>query len=192
MRNYPDEEGKAYPFYYHGTQKFANCLKNATEQKLSYDAVIIMLGTNDSGKENGAKTWEDHQKEDYINEAESLMQAIMEHSPDARFVLMNVPHRCDTHKPSEGDAAIRVLQSEAVDRLSKKGYRISLFDMHEYTLRAMGNGHGDTAEGEIEAHADYYNIRTETGKPDRTHPNYRGYNRIAEGVRAMLETLFAD
>jgi hypothetical protein len=39
---------------------------------------------------------------------------------------------------------------------------------------------------ENKAHEDYYNIKTDTGTPDTTHPNYRGYGKIAEGMEDLL------
>lgn len=186
MRNCLDVDGNPWKFYYHGTQKYASCLAKSNEEGFSFDAVLIMLGTNDSGKEGGAKNWTEQQKADYQNEAEKLLDEISVGSPNAKFALMNVPHRCDSHKPSEGDAAIRALQKETAAALKAKGYDICHFDMNAYTSANMGSGHGDTKEAEIEAHADFYNIRTETGKPDTTHPNYRGYHRISQGVRGLL------
>ena len=192
MRNYPDAEGKDYPFYYRQTGKYKSCLAKCTEGGIAYDAVLIMLGTNDSGKQDGAKAWSEEQRTDYKKEAEALLSDLSRISPNAKFVLMNVPHRCNSHKPSESDDAIRALQKETAEMLLSKGYAISHYDMGAYTADHLGNGHGDTKEAEIEAHADYYNIRTETGRPDTTHPNFRGYHQISLGMRALLTYLLED
>lgn len=189
MRNYPDAEGKDYPFYYRKTGKYKSCLAKCREDKITFDAVLIMLGTNDSGKEEGAKSWSDAQKQDYMKEAEALLSELSATSPNAKFVLMNVPHRCNSHKPSENDDAVRALQKQTAQLLLQKGYAISHFNMNAYTADHLGVGHGETKEAEIEAHADYYNIRTETGKADTTHPNFRGYYQISLGVRALLSYL---
>ena len=45
---------------------------------------------------------------------------------------------------------------------------------------------------ELKAHEDYYNIKTDTGTPDTTHPNYRGYGKIAEGMEDLLNYLFHE
>ena len=192
MRNILDEEGNPWKFYYHGTAKYASCLALSNQDDFAFDAVLIMLGTNDSGRDGGAKTWGEAQGLDYLNEAEKLLSELREGSPNARFTLMNVPHSCDSHKPSENSAAIRAIQKMTAETLFAKGYDLALFDLGAYTAANLGNGHGDTREAEIEAHADYYNIRTDTGKPDTTHPNYRGYHKIAQGVRGLIAYLLED
>lgn len=189
MRNILDADGTPWKFYYHGTGKYASCLALSNQEGFAFDAVLIMLGTNDSGRDGGAKTWGDEQRLDYQNEAEMLLSEILKGSPNAKFALMNVPHSCDSHSPSENNKTMRAIQKSAAKALFAKGYDICHFDMGAYTAENLGNGHGDTKEAEIEAHADYYNIRTETGKPDTTHPNYRGYNRIAAGMRGLLAYL---
>ena len=174
-------------FYYHDTAKFASALEASSREGHAFDDVFIMLGTNDSGREGGAKEWGDEQKADFVNEAERLLKAVLQSSPNARFVLMNVPHRCNCHKPSESDSVVRATQRETVQILAEKGYPITHYDMAAYTTAHMGNGSGTTLEEELAIHADYYNIRTDTGKPDTTHPNYRGYHSISLAVQSILE-----
>ena len=179
-------------FYYHGTGKFASCLAMSDREDFAFDAVIVMLGTNDSGRAGGAKLWGDTEKSDYTREAEALLQRILAGSPKARFALMNVPHRCNSHKVSESDDIVRAVQKKTVETLADKGYDICLYDMYAYSCDHMGVGHGTTLEEELVAHADYYNIRTDTGKPDTTHPNFRGYYTISRGVRELLAHLLED
>ena len=45
----------------------------------------------------------------------------------------------------------------------------------------------DTTEKLI--HKEYYNFNSDAGKDDYTHPNYRGYAKIAEHVKPLLEYL---
>ena len=180
------------PFYYQRTPAYAKCKSYSDRPDFSFDAVLIMLGTNDSGRDGGAKTWGEEQRADYCNEARALIASLASGSPEARFVLMTVPHNCDSHKISENSATLRVLQRECVKMLCKEGFDLSCYDMGAYSADHLGNGHGATKEEEIEAHADFYNIRTETGKPDTTHPNYRGYGKIAAGMKVLVEYMIAD
>ena len=177
------------PFYYQRTPAYVKCKSYSDRSDFSFDAVLIMLGTNDSGRDGGAKTWGAEQRADYCNEARSLIASISAGSPEARFVLMTVPHNCDSHKISENNLVLRALQRECVKMLRQEGFDLSCYDMGAYSADHLGNGHGDTKEAEIEAHADFYNIRTETGKPDTTHPNYLGYATIAKGMEPLLRCL---
>lgn len=179
------------PVYYRETAQCEKCLAYSNRSDFSFDVVLIMLGTNDSGRDGGAGNWCEEQNEDYFNEAKRLIDDVRKGSPNARFGIMTMPHVCDCHKPSENAAAVRTLQRHAVTTLRGVGYDISCFDMGAYTAEHMGNGHGTTKEEELEIHADYYNIRTETGKPDTTHPNYRGYASIARGVEGLVFYLLA-
>ena len=183
-----DNEG---PVHYRETAQCEKCLSYSNRSDFAFDAVLIMLGTNDSGRDGGAKTWGEEQRADYFNEAKRLIDEVKAGSPNARFAIMTMPHGCDCHKPSENAAAVRTLQRNTVSTLRRAGYDISCFDMGAYTAEHMGNGHGATKEEEIEIHADHYNIRTETGKPDTTHPNYRGYASIARGVEGLVTYLLA-
>ena len=185
MRFYEDWER----FYYRKTAKFASCLGTPAKDGISYDAAIVMLGTNDSGRAGGAKLWTEIEREDFLQEAERLFGEILAISPRARLALMTMPHCCDSHKTEGSNVVVRETQRETARTLAKRGLDLTCYDMASYTADFMGTGHGDTREGEIEAHADYYNIRTETGKPDCTHPNWRGYHTISNGVRALLSHL---
>ena len=179
-------------FYYQGTAKFKACLARSKEEGLVYDAVFIMLGTNDSGRDGGAATWGEEQKADYYREAKQLLDALLVNSPTANFVLMTLPHRCVCYKSNPNDESIRALQLQTAKQLRADGYRIHCFDMSAYTAAHLGAGHGETKEEELAAHADYYNIRTETGNPDTTHPNHRGYYEISKGVLGMASYLLFD
>ncbi|MBQ9760260.1 MAG: SGNH/GDSL hydrolase family protein [Clostridia bacterium] len=204
---YPDKG----PYYYNDTAKFTSLLAESDREDFEFDMVLIMLGTNDAGRDSGAASWKWTLKEEFYQEAKLLLTKISAGSPDATFVFMNAPHRCDgkTDTTAGGternDAAIRVIQLATAERLLAEGYDVKFYDMERYTVENLtGEGltcaeksedFADKTEAEIleaekEAHGDYYNIHTDTGTPDTTHPNWRGYGKIAEGMEAMLLHLF--
>jgi lysophospholipase L1-like esterase len=165
-----------------------------------------MLGTNDAGTTGGADKWNAGQKEEFYQEAEMLLYRITNGSPNAKFVFMNAPHRCDGNPTTEAkDAAMRKLQLTVAKRLQADGYTIRFYDMESYTAENLveeGKTCAEKAAGadkespetlkaaEIEAHGHYYNLLTDTGSPDSTHPSYLGYGKIAAGVKEMILHLF--
>ena len=215
-----DEFPDAGPFYYNdfgsnnGT-KFALCLTYSNREDFEFDAVLIMLGTNDSGQRGGADKWSSAVKQEYMDEAENLIKQIKVGSPNAKFVLMNAPHRCDGNAEIARDTAIRELQTETAKWLMGKGYDIYCYNMEQYTIEHLSANGGCCQEPEnademtedelaaylkeqeLTAHQDYYNILTDSradsgmtaGAPDTTHPNFRGYAKIAEGLVPVLQYL---
>ena len=199
---YPDSG----PYYYNDLQKFANLLAESDRDDFDFDLVLIMLGTNDAGRAGGAAKWKDGNKDEFMQEAENLLRKISKGSPDATFVFMNAPHRCDGNANSEAnDAAIRELQKLTAKRMIQKGYSVLMYDMERYTVEnltadgmtcaekkddAAGKTTAALLEEEKVIHGDYYNIKTDTGSPDTTHPNYRGYGKIAEGMKDLLLHFF--
>ena len=136
-------------------------------------------------------------KQDFKDEAKKLIDSIMVKCPDATFVLMNAPHRCDGHSESLNDTAMRVLQKDTAQWLLDQGYNVLHYDMEAYTIENLRT---PVAEGEeikcgsielleLRIHQDYYNIKTDTGTADTTHPNYRGYGKIAEGMEDLARYL---
>lgn len=198
-------EETAGPFYYNDYKKFRiNCLTESNREDFEFDVILYMLGTNDAGRTigsfKGAANWGGHIKQTMYEEVKLVLEQILEGSPNAKFVFMNAPHRCDGHADDKGattaqktsmanDAAMRELQKEIATRLKRDdGYDVYHYDMGRYTaenLSATGEC-GTTYEDELAAHQDYYNILTDTGTPDTTHPNFRGYAKIAEGMADLL------
>ena len=43
------------------------------------------------------------------------------------------------------------------------------------------------ASDEVSRHETYYNLITPGQNKEGTHPNYRGYNKIAQGVQDVVE-----
>ncbi len=199
---YPDPG----PYYFNDLQKFTDLLAESDREDFDFDLVLIMLGTNDATRSGGAANWTDGNKDEYIQEAENLLRKISKGSPDATFVFMNAPHRCDGDAATElNDAAIRELQKKTAKLMLQKGYNVLAYDMEAYTvenLTAEGMTCAEKAEGadgkttaalleeEKVIHGDYYNIKTDTGTPDPIHPNYRGYGKIAEGMEDLLRYFF--
>ncbi len=230
MRKHDGDEAR----YYAAQSKFANLLSLSNRNDFDFDVVLIMLGTNDSGKPTTVRTveydasyqitnvaWDEATVADYQREAKSLMDRILVGSPNAQFVLMNAPHRCDGDKSSLGEAvkdsfgnvvfdqatglpmfqvsslakdnATRAAQLRVATALKAQGYNLLHYDMGAYTKTALSNGAcGSDRTGELKAHEMYYNIKTDTGTPDTTHPNYRGYGKIALGMSELLNYLLHD
>ena len=188
MRDYFPNAKDTGPYYYLDTTGYTQCINAG--KKDAYDTVLIMLGTNDAGKDGGAKNWTDEHKEEFKAEAKLLIDRIKADSPDATFVLMNAPHRCDGHSENLNDSAMRVLQKDTAQWLLDQGYNVLHYDMEAYTTENLRDPSktecGKVVTLENKAHEDYYNIKTDTGTPDTTHPNYRGYGKIAEGMEDLL------
>ena len=187
MRDYSPGQKDEGPYFYRDTTKFANCLEQSNNADFAFDVVLLMLGTNDA---SSMKTnWTEETLQDFRDQAKFIVDEILKGSPDAKFVMMNVPHRCDGHDESEGDTMMRDIQKQLATDLKLDGYNIYHYDMEAFNIENMGTGCGSTKNDELKAHEDYYNILTDTGSPDTTHPNYRGYGKIAEGMIDLLAYL---
>ena len=179
------------PYYYNDTSKFASCLARSNEANFDFDLVLIMLGTNDAGY----FTWNEASKKKFLDESENIITKIKAGSPNAKFVMMNAPHRCDGNAPLEKDVNTRAMQKETAIALKAKGYDVYHYDMEAYTIENLsetGGVCGSTKSDELNVHDDFYNIRTETSKSDTTHPNHRGYGMIAAGMKDLVEYMLAE
>lgn len=211
----PDEFPDGGPYYYNdfgsnNNTKFALCLSYSNREDFEFDAVLIMLGTNDAGQHSGTHKWSSALKDEYMDEAKNLIKQIKEGSPNAKFVMMNAPHRCDGDLALEKDTAMRKLQTATSQWLKNQGYDVYCYNMGLYTIENLSaegaccqmpedaDEMSETElaaylkEQELAAHQDYYNILTDSGTPDTTHPNFRGYNKIAEGMVSLLDYLLGD
>ena len=228
MRNYPEHDSNK-PYATKG--KLNQALELSDQADFDFDLVLIMLGTNDSGRANveveydaaynvTRTYWNDEDVADFKKETKFLMDEILEGSPNAQFVLMNAPHRCNTYTGTLGtvqkdaetgaididpdtskpkftvsglgkDIAVRDVQLKVATQLKAEGYNVLHYNMEAYTRIEMSkNGVcGSDRSSELKAHENYYNIKTDTGTPDTTHPNYRGYGKIAEGMQDLLDYL---
>lgn len=192
MRDYfPGEKDKG-PYYYRDSTPFKNCLSQAKKEGFAFDLLVIQLGGNDSAKVG--TSWTDEQKKSFLEEARALIDAIRAYSPNLKTVFMNVPHRAvaSTNKVSQRANAMREVQKETVKALLDEGYDVYLFDLYSMmrdnlTTNIDRENVNDTTEKLI--HKEYYNFNSDSGKDDYTHPNYRGYAKIAEHVKPLLEYL---
>ena len=186
--------------YYGGSTEWNDC--KATMKTVAFDLVFMQHGTNDSGsvaKDSAKET-------DYYNEIKALMDEFLTSSnPDCKFVMNSVPHAFDGTYATRGEAAdenMRRVQKETATALKALGYDVYHFNMGEYTRINLINegaaacpGHtvtDDYREEEIAIHSDYYNINTGTQRNEGTHPNYRGYNKMADGVYEVVLYVLKD
>ena len=219
--------------YYAVCYQFENCLTVSNDDKIDFDLVFMMHGTNDSNYRGGsstsnvgAKNWNTADKLFYQNAVEDLILKIHEGSPNAIFVLNNVPHRFDgntgtipgssvsysaSHVCSEANTYnMTLIQRQAAANLYDKLYtkaaegekiRIYHYNMNQLTRTALKVGNcsgcgtynsnalkGDfSSVSEGTAHGYYYNWHTTYIGSEGTHPNFRGYQKIAQGLEGIVD-----
>jgi len=147
---------------YMATDEWAACLAN----KEKYDAVLIMLGTNDSARD---KDWSSADDAAFKSSCRTLCSKLKEHSPNVELVIMNCPVNFKGNSRNFGSLQVRNLQSLMVDELKQDGYKIHLYDMYNYSRTQMG----------------------QALFPDNLHPTNRGYAKMANAIHTMLGYLFA-
>ena len=179
--------GSESAYYANHTEFKDRCLPASKDYGI--DLVLYMLGTNDIHQEHGASTWNSAARANFTSEVKNVFDKILVNSPDAQFVMMNAPHRCNGHNVSADDLAMRAIQLDTAAQLKAGGYNVELYDMDTYTATKLSStgSCASSDKGELDVHAEYYNINTDTGNPDRTHPNYKGYAKIAEGMLDLID-----
>jgi lysophospholipase L1-like esterase len=178
---------------YRDCAKFTECLEYSNREDVAFDLVLIMLGTNDAGLNGNLNPLAASQKTDFPVELKFLADSIAAGSPDAQFVLMNAPHRCDGSDPLVGFRDVREVQAKAVETLREQMINIVLYDMNRFTIENLTSDpskEGKSPEMEVEIHEEYYNLRF--GANDKLHPSYLGYGKIAEGMRELAEFFLGD
>ena len=178
---------------YRDCAKFTECLEYSNREDVAFDLVLIMLGTNDAGLNGNLDPLAASQKTDFPVELKFLADSIAAGSPDAQFVLMNAPHRCDGSDPLVGFSDVREVQAKAVETLREQMINIVLYDMNRFTIENLTSDpskEGKSPEMEVEIHEEYYNLRF--GANDKLHPSYLGYGKIAEGMRELAEFFLGD
>lgn len=145
---------------YMKTSEWTSCLAN-TEK---YDAVLIMLGTNDSNRD---QQWTTADDDAFKSSCRTLCSKLKQHSPNAELVIMNCPVSYRT--TNFGSLQVRNLQAIMVNALKQDGYKIHLYDMYNYSRVEMG----------------------QAMFPDDLHPTNRGYAKMAYAIHTMLGHLFA-
>ncbi|MBQ9086403.1 MAG: SGNH/GDSL hydrolase family protein [Clostridia bacterium] len=174
---------------YTETKKYQTCLQYSNRNDFDYDLVLIMLGTNDA-TDSGKSAWSQTEKKAYLDATRSLVNVIKAGSPDAQFVLMNVPHRCDGDAPLVSDASARETQLETVQTLAGEGQSILYYDMERFNkdhMTADPTKEGAAGVDEKKLHEDYYNIKQ--GANDTTHFNYKGYYVTGMEMVTLMEHL---
>ena len=176
-------------YRYRDCAKYTELMSYSDRDDVEFDLVLIMLGTNDSAIVNN-ETWPQARVDEYIEETQFLVDSVVAGSPDAQFVLLNVPHRCDGDAPLARDAGVRRVQTLTVQTLAGTGRPILLYDMERFTIDNLTSDPSKEGQNEVEIHKDYYNMKD--GATDKTHPSYLGYGKIAEGMQELAEHLLDD
>ena len=162
-----------------------------------------MHGTNDAGLYGGAATWDADDKQDFLSEIRFMMDSIIESGDSPIFVFNNAPHLMDNQSGSgrneANDHAIRDIQKWAAQQLLNQGYAIYHYNMEKYDCENLVNEDATATcpdhsvagnyTDEWAIHDDYYNLNTATDKTEGTHPNFRGYNKKAQGILQVVNWL---
>ena len=192
--------------YYANSEQWQACCAASDNAEIAFDLVFMMHGTNDSTRAGGAYTWGDDQKKAFRDEVQAMMDKILEGSPDAKFVFNNVPHRFDTDSNTEehNTMAMAGIQKEMAEIFAATGdYEVYHYNMNLYIRENLVNGTCDCkgydaptgnidSKAEVDTHGYFYNCETPTAKGDGTHPNFRGYNKIADGLTAVVDYVLFD
>lgn len=137
------------------TCHYPQCLANP----IGYDLVLIMLGTNDSSRD---QSWTAGDNQRFKTSCKTLIDSVKEKNPDATFVLMNCPAYYGNG--TAGSEAVRNVQLAVAKELYAADYDIHFYDMHTYTSQEMG----------------------EALFPDKLHPADEGYVKMADGVKNLV------
>lgn len=198
--------------YYEANVQWRNCYATSNDPDIAFDLVFMQHGTNDADQNGGAYNWNTAKKDFFAAAVDSLISKILEGSPNATFVLNNAPHAFDGNKGTGGkrneanDEAIREVQLYTAQKLAAKyapqGITILHYDMNRYTaenLKAAGStctlpanpttnpSENLDSSAEAAVHGEYYNITDLGPNNEGTHPNYKGYNKIAAGVNGVVQ-----
>ncbi len=142
---------------YNKTSEYKALMKDARD----VDIAFIMLGTNDSNRDQKWTTDDDKLFNDSCEELMSLLKA---KNPEMKFYIMNCPIYEGTG--NYGSARIRKLQENLVKTLSAKGYDVGFYDMYTFTK----------------------DVLTISLFPDKLHPGDLGYSKIAAEMQRFLES----
>ena len=177
---------------YPDTAKYQKCMEYSNRDDFEYDLVLIMLGSNDAPKAVVANDGGliQTQEKDYLDATRKLMNDILAGSPDAQFVMMNVPHRCDGENPLKTDAAVRIAQAETTYELLGEGFLVWGFDMNRFTIENLTADASKEGTNELKLHEDYYNIKE--GANDTTHLNNKGYYLVGMEMVKVVEHILED
>ena len=124
------------------------------------DVVIIMLGTNDSNRD---QAWGADSSARFEEGYRNLLNAIKEKNANMTYFMMNCP--VYSGGAQFGSRTVRDLQKKLTNTLIGEGWDLHFFDMYTYTK----------------------DVVTIQNFPDGLHPGDKGYVLLADGVAQMLE-----
>ena len=190
-RNFDDSN------YYAGSVQWRNCLAASADDDIDFDLVFFMHGTNDAGRGVDSIALKE-----FTAEHKKMMDEILKGSPDAQFVFNSVPHLFDGTGANRNEGNEHVLREYVkvmAQNFLDEGYKTYYYSMSDFQKNNLINegkspcvrddftivGNIDSL-GEKDIHSDYYNINTPCTKNEGTHPNFRGYNKMADGVAEVV------
>ena len=135
------------------------------QSTVSFDAVLIMLGTNDAGND---PTWNDADDARYLENGHELVKSIKAKNRNAKIVIMNCPSRYSAETAAYPH--VRALQLQFAQELAEKGNTVYHYDMYGYCTDNIN--------------ASFF--------PDVIHPNDNGYKLVANGIKDLLAAVFEN
>ena len=136
----------------------------AQKQKDLFDAVVIMLGTNDGGVDKEEFTADEDKL--FNDCAMNLVSALTPADKDVKIAILN----CTAYygkNPGTRDH-VRDLQEALVPKLIEKGYDTTFVDTEKYTADNLGKSHF----------------------PDGIHPDDSGYAMLGEYISGVVVQMF--
>lgn len=138
------------------TGAYKNMIRNASKA----DITLIMLGTNDSNRD---QNWNANSTAKFEEGYRNLLNEIKKKNSGMTYFMMNCPVYSGTG--NFGSKTVRDLQKQLTDTLVDEGWDLHFYDMYSYTK----------------------NVVTLANFPDGLHPGDKGYAILANGVAEMLE-----
>lgn len=147
---------------YMGTDTWKKLMADET----GYDLVLLMLGTNDSHRD---QDWDSGDDTRFKRSCRILLNAVKEKNPNATFVMMNCPKYFDPNGKF-ASPHIRELQLEIAKELKAEGFPILFYDMYRFTEQEMGGALF----------------------PDNLHPADAGYVVMGKGVSQLVRAVMEN
>lgn len=123
------------------------------------DIALIMLGTNDSNRD---QNWNANSTAEFEKGYRNLLNLLKDANPDMQYVMMNCPVYGGNQQ--FGNATVRDLQKKLTTNLIKEGWNLSFFDMYTYSK-------------------DVITLRL---FPDALHPGDKGYAMMGNGIAEKI------
>ena len=132
----------------------------AVRSAASVDIFTIMLGTNDSNRD---QSWSAADTEAFNQSCLDIMAALKAKNANLEFVIANCPAYFSS--ANFGSAMVRKIQGELVSIVNEAGYPTTFYDMYSVTKTMSA----------------YF--------PDQLHPNDMGHLKMAQAFAEYLQTL---